>query len=59
VPSEIGIVTDDFVEEAASRFADADPGGPDWDALTEEQKDRFREALRAILLWLHARPKFH
>ena len=60
--AEIPDITDEFVEEAASRFADAQAGtqpGDGWQQLSEEQRDQLRRAIRAVLVWLRARPKPH
>jgi hypothetical protein len=52
-------ITDDFVEEAASRLADAWPQAPGWEDLAEEDRARFRKAIRVVLVWLRHRPKPH
>ena len=58
----MGKVSDDLVLEAASRFADAQAGaqpGDGWEQLTEEQQRQLASAVRALLVWLDARPKPH
>jgi len=55
-------ITDELVEEAASRLADARAGkgpGEGWAELSEGERKRFRRAARAVLVWLHHRPKPH
>jgi hypothetical protein len=58
----MGKIPDDLVLEAASRFADAQAGtqpGDGWQRLTEEQQQQLAAAVRALLVWLDARPKPH
>lgn len=57
--ADIPDITDDFVEETASRLVDALPRWEDWDTTSEDDRERFRVAARVLLFWLKRRPKPH
>ena len=52
-------ITDEIVEEAASRLVDALPRWAGWEETSEDDRERFRVAARVLLFWLHVRPAPH